>query len=182
MNALPEIAQRAPTSCTDVEIQDFVAMVRAGGEVGGTALDRNVRTAEALLTGRKGGCLVAVAALKTPALSYRKKIQEGSGVELDPVAFPYELGYVFVLPSARGQGFATKLCELALEERTSVGVFATTRVTNAGMANILQKVGFVKQGHAYASSRGKYRLQLFVRQAVKNEPGLRHGSEWHRAT
>lgn len=145
MTPLHEIMQSAPSSYTEVEIQDFVAMVRAGGEVGSTRLEQNVRSAQALLTARKGDCLVAVAALKTPALSYRKNIQTSSRITLDQVAFPFELGYVFVLPSARGQGLATKLCEMALEDRASVGIFATTRVTNAPMANILQKVGFENQ-------------------------------------
>jgi hypothetical protein len=138
MDARHSLLQRLPTCLTEIEIQDFMAMVRAGGEVSGHVLERNARTAESLLTVHKGECLVGVAALKNPLRSYREKIEAKSGITLDPAKFPLELGYVFVLPSACGQGIATELCATALTGRDPLGIFATTRVD--AMAHILRKL------------------------------------------
>jgi GNAT superfamily N-acetyltransferase len=161
MDARYNPLQRLPASLTETEIGDFIAMVRAGGEIGGNVLERNVRAAASLLTVRQGECLVGVAALKNPLPSYRKKIQEKSGVDLDPTKFPLELGYVFVLPSAGGQGIATALCATALGDRDQLGIFATTRVD--AMAHILCKLGFQQAGRSYASTPSKGPLRVFVR-------------------
>jgi GNAT superfamily N-acetyltransferase len=150
---------------SDEEMQEFIAMVQAGGEVAGDALGHRIRNAELLVTARNSDFLIAVAARKEPEPSYRKAIQDKADVKLDPVEFPFELGYVFVQSAARGRGLATKLCEAALAARDSVGIFATTRVGNDPMAKTLRKIGFEACGHTYASGRGKYRLQLYVRRA-----------------
>lgn len=140
-------------------------MVRAGGEVASAVLEQNVRNAESLLTVHRGECLVAVGALKKPIATYRKLIEDKSGVTLDPGNFPFELGYIFVQPTARKQGLATELTRLALNERDHIGIFATVRVANDPMTNILLAGGFKAHGQPYASGRGTYNLQLFLRPA-----------------
>jgi hypothetical protein len=163
MDIQPKLLQRPPNSLSESELRDFIALVRSGGEVSTAILEHNVRTAESLLTAHDAKGLLGVAALKRPALSYRNRIADKSGVRLELELFPLELGYVFITPIARRLGLATKLCDLALKERDGVGVFATTRVANATMARVLQKVGFEARGRSYISGRGKYELQLFLR-------------------
>lgn len=159
-----KVLARDPGDLRETELQDFIALVRAGGEVGGNVLEHNVRNAATLLTVRQGACLVGVAALKNPIWSYRKTITAKSGIEITARDFPFELGYIFVLPSARKKGIATKLCQVAVGARGSVGIFATTRVDNESMTNILRAVGFEQRGRFYTSRRGNFRLQLFLRQ------------------
>jgi len=60
MDSSLKLLQRAPGALIESEIQNFVAMVRAGGEVASTVLEQNVRNAESLLTIHRGDCLVAV--------------------------------------------------------------------------------------------------------------------------
>jgi ribosomal protein S18 acetylase RimI-like enzyme len=163
MDLSHKLLQRAPHALSETEIQDFIALVRAGGEVGNNVLEQNVRNAESLLTIHRGECLAAVGALKRPTSTYRDGIVSKSGVTLNQADFPFELGYIFVLPSARGQGLASKLSRLAMRERDHRGVFATTRVANDHMAHILRTLGFEAQGKPYASGRGKYKLRLFLR-------------------
>jgi len=161
------VVVQSPGAFGEPEIQDFIAMVRAGGEVGDAVLEENVRKAECLVVVRQDSCLVAVAALKNPKASYRKSICTKARVALDAYDFPFELGYIFVLPSARNRGVGLKLCNVALASAKGKGVFATARTNNDGMHVILPKVGFSKEGKRYASARGGHQLQLFLRHAAQ---------------
>jgi len=161
------LVAKPPEAFSESEILDFMALVHAGNEVGNIVLERNVRQAKCLVFGRQASCLVGVAALKNPLNSYRQNLESKAGVALNDMEFPFELGYVFVLPSARLQGLAVKLCQAALPLAEGGGVFATARTNNDGIAVVLEKVGFSKAGHPYRSSRSDYRLQLFVRHATQ---------------
>lgn len=161
------IVAQSPGAFEESEIQDFIAMVRAGEEVGDAVLEENVRKAECLVVARQASCLVAVAALKNPKASYRKKIHAKAGVAIDARDFPFEFGYLFVLPSARNQGIGVKLSEAALSATGGKGVFATARTNNDRMHVILPRVGFSKAGRPYASARGAHQLQLFLRHAAQ---------------
>lgn len=167
MSAQHTLLAQPPQSFAEAEIQDFMAMVRAGGEVGDVVLEENVRKAECLVVVRQASCLVGVAALKNPLDSYRRNIKSKAGVAVDAQDFPFELGYVFVLPSARRQGLAVKLCRAALAPADGKGVFATARTNNDGMIAILPMFAFSKTGRLYGSVRSGHQLQLFVRHAAQ---------------
>jgi GNAT superfamily N-acetyltransferase len=155
-----------PEAFSEAEIQDFLAMVRAGEEVGGAVLEQNVRNAKCLVVARQGSCLVGVAALKNPQASHRQTIKTKAGVAVESQDFAFELGYIFVLPSARRQGLAVKLCRAALAAADGKGVFTTARTNNDGMNAILLMFSFAKAGRPYESERGGYQLQLFIRHAA----------------
>jgi GNAT superfamily N-acetyltransferase len=146
MSGDKSLVARKPRFFSEIELQDFIAMVRAGGEVGDVVLERNVREAECLVFLRRGRCLVGVAALKNPLSSYRTTIKLKSGVAVKPSEFPFELGYVFVLPSARRQGCSVELTRAALSAAGGKGVFATSRTINDGMQATLRKFGFTRTG------------------------------------
>lgn len=167
MNSQKNVSAQPPDFFSEAELQDFIAFVRAGGEVGDSVLENNVRNAKCLVFLRQGDCLSGVAALKNPLLSYRKKIEKRSGKKIEVSEYPFELGYVFVLPSARRNGFSVELTNAALAAAEGKGVFATTRTNNDGMQATFQKFGFVKGGSAYASGKGEHQLQLFLRPAAQ---------------
>jgi GNAT superfamily N-acetyltransferase len=143
-------------------------MVRAGGEVGDAVLDRNIRNAEAIALARQSACLVGIAALKTPLSTYCQRITKKTGVTVNAQTFPFEFGYLFVLPSARRQGLALALCGATLAKANGREIFATTRTDNLGTRTILEKSGFVKAGTPYGSGRGSHKLQLFVRHITRS--------------
>ena len=157
------VVTKPPADFTETEIQDLVALVRAGGEVAETVLEENVKSAKCLVAARRASRLVGVAALKNPKTSYRKSVEGNSGAALSAHEFPFELGYVFVLPSARRGGLGREMCRAALTSADRSGVFATARTDNDGMKRILQDLGFVTSGRPYGSERGDYQLQLFLR-------------------
>jgi hypothetical protein len=155
---------RQPQEFSQAEKQDFISMVRAGGEVEGhRSLETNVQSAACLAMLRKGECLIGVGALKRPKETYRAGVETKTGIKLDPKEFPFEFGYLFILPSARGKGLWHQVWEALSHSQGGSGIFATARLNNDAMQAILPKAGFQAAGNAYLSSRGKYKVQLFLR-------------------
>lgn len=164
----PQIVAKAPAACSDVEIADFVALVLAGGEVAPHGLENRVRSAERIAFLRENGCLLGVAGLKYPSQSHRSKVAELSGVPLPSKEFPFELGWVFIRPSARNRRLSVPLCRPLIEAAVSQGVFATSRTENDGMHRTLCKLGFIPAGAAYKSPRGSHQLQAFLRHSAQH--------------
>jgi GNAT superfamily N-acetyltransferase len=169
-----QIVARVPNDCSPIELDDFMALVLAGGEVSKEGLEGRVRSAASLVFLGLGCCLSGVAALKSPEPHYRKDVSRKSGIELSEADFPYELGWVFVMPHARGRGFSADLTRMALSCAPEAGVFATSRADNAAMHATLAKFGFAEAGRTWPSTRGDYNLKLFIRRAAHNRnPDIR---------
>ena len=173
---MPELIAKSPDECSNIEIGAFIALVRAGGEVSIQGLTERIRGAAALVFARVDGSVVGVAALKQPQASYRRRISSECGAPISATEFPYELGWVYVLPEARGKSYSHLLSHAALAESKGSGVFATSRTDNIAMHRSLAKVGFVSIGNPFVSGRGKHSLQVFVRHAAQPiiPPDLAH--------
>lgn len=154
---------RAPDQCSELEVDSFIRLVSAGGEVADHGLRRRVMAAASLVYAHRDQELVGVAALKKPNPHYRSSVAIRSGVNLPPRLYAYELGWVFVMSAARDNGYGTLLSRRAIESAGNHGVFATSRTDNVPMHNTLAKLGFIQVGRPYASHRGMYFLQLFTR-------------------
>lgn len=109
--------------CTPEERQDFLAFVRAGGEVEPHGLEDRAKLAVSLIFLRKNGCLAGVAALKKPDRNYWEGVFKKARAELTDVNCPLELGWIFVLPSFRNQGCSGRLVEAALRYASTSGVY-----------------------------------------------------------
>jgi hypothetical protein len=160
-----EVTWKVPKDCSDVEIANFVSLVLAGGEVIAHGLEDRVRRAECISFLRYKSCFVGVAGLKRPSQNHRSEVSRWSGVTLLEESYPFELGWVFILPSARGKKLSLPLCTPLVENTGSHGTFATSKTDNLGMHITLQKLGFVSAGAHYKSPHGDHHLQLFVRVA-----------------
>lgn len=166
MNDFIRVVNLEPSACDEKTLADFRALVLAGGEVTSTGLEDRVRSAVRLIFLKVCGCLCGVAALKRPEENYRKKISAQSGIPLPEAEYRFELGWVFVMPSARGRGFSVDLTREALSAAGAAGVFATSRSDNIAMHRALAKFGFEPVGEPYPSDRGDYQLQLFLLHAA----------------
>ena len=163
-----QLVSRKPSDCHDTEISDFMALVLAGGEVTANGLEDRIRCAVSLVFLTIGCCLCGVAALKRPEASHRKRVLSNSGIALPEDQFPFfELGWVFIMPSARGRRFSVDLTRTALFSAGTEGVFSTSRTDNPGMHATLAKFQFVPAGKSWASDRGEHSLQLFLRCATQ---------------
>jgi len=152
-----------PSRYTAAEREQFLVLVHMGGEANATP-DR-IRRAEALAMAWSGGDLIGIAALKRPLDSYREKVARRSGVSLRSSEWPYELGYVFVLPNHRGHGYAKRLVEHAVRAAGRRNVFATVRTNNEPMQATLRRFGFAQAGRDYLSDDAERTLSLWTRRA-----------------
>jgi GNAT superfamily N-acetyltransferase len=163
MQNFVEVVAVEPSACAAKALDEFRALVLAGGEVTAQGLEDRIRSAVKLIFLNVCCCLSGVAALKRPEQGHRKHISEKSRISLLEAEYPFELGWVFVMPSARGRGFSRDLTQAALTAAGTAGVFATSRTDNIAMHKALLKFGFQSAGEPYQSERGDYKLQLFLR-------------------
>lgn len=159
---MPVCETRTPESCSPAELAEFRELAISAGKVQTQGLSELICEARLLAFLRDGGRLIGVAGLKRPRDSYRSKIEAKSGVPLPAATYPYELGWVSVLPDAEG-GKAKLLCEPLLEQISGEGAFSTTGVANEKMRARLGKMGFVEEGDTWKSSQGDETLSLFTR-------------------
>src|SRR5258708_10644364 len=103
------IRVKEPGDCLSTELEEFVALVRAGREVDDTGLDARIRNASKLLFLTEEGGTKGIAALKRPAQRYRESVFQKAQASVAAKDFSLELGWIFVLPSSRGAGLAHKL-------------------------------------------------------------------------
>src|SRR5262245_57784554 len=96
-------AIRVPADCSRAELERFQELVEEGGEVAIEGLRQRICRATVLAFRVDGQDIVGVAGLKCPTRTYRAKLIENSGAQLDARRFPHELGWVYVCPAARGR-------------------------------------------------------------------------------
>lgn len=157
-----ELLAGEPTIFTADQQQEFIDLVRLGGEVSEQTLRTNVPRARFLILLRDGATLLGVAALKLPQNSYRKKFSGRAGVAVAEANYPYELGYVFVAEAARGNGHAGRLVNACIKAESDAGIFATTREDNEAMHRVLDRFGFAKAGKAYRGGNSGEEIRLFL--------------------
>ncbi len=164
---MESIATKKPSECSESELEDFASLILAGGEVTEHGLKARIKKAEALIFLIQDNCLKGIAAVKNPEENYKNGVFQKARATVQGSVFPFELGWVFVLPSSRGVGFSHKLVKAALTATCGQGIFATSRSDNAAMHKVLKAHGFSCHGEAYVSSRGKHKLVLFVSNAAQ---------------
>ena len=147
-----ELKTLSPEQTSKNELDQFIALVTEGGEVT-KGLKSRVMRAHSLTMINHDGKIQAVAALKIPYNSYRKKVFKKSGCQECPETFTYEIGWIYVSPSCRGMKYASHLVSACLEQAGRSPTFATTRTENKSMQHSLKKEGFSICGKPYPSTQ-----------------------------
>ena len=166
MEVMPTTHSADPGECLPREIDDFVALVLAGGEVTPNGLRARVVQAFQVAFLRERGCLIGVGGLKRPSIHHRAEVAAGSNVPIPETDFPFELGWVFIVPSARGRRLSVPLCESLVGAAEGRGIFSTSRQDNAGMHTTLCKLGFVRVGDEWPSQECSGAIALFLKYAA----------------
>ena len=165
-DAVPKVCAAEPSAFSPLEIDDFVALVLAGGEVTPDGLRARVMRAAHIAFLRENDCLLGVGGLKKPSNNHRREIELGAKVTLGAETVPFELGWVFILPSARNRKQSFPLCRALVSATNGMGTFATSRSGNEGMHRTLTKLGFSRVGSEWPSRQNDDNLMLFLKNAV----------------
>jgi hypothetical protein len=163
---VPTVCASEPSAFTLEEIDDFVALVLAGGEVNPNGLKGRVMRAPHIAFLRENHCLLGVGGLKKPSDNHRNDVELGSKTNLSAETVPFELGWVFILPSARNRKLSFPLCRALVSAANGKGIFATSRSNNGGMHRTLEKLGFIRVGSEWPSLQNDGTLALFLKNAV----------------
>ncbi len=164
MNMVIDVTTVTPDELLPDELMSFSEMVKQCDEVAPDFVETNVRNAKALVRAWAEGKLVGVAALKRPQASYRECIGRKAGVAINEDSYPYELGYVCLLPEAQGNKFSHRLVAVAIERaEEGAGIFATTRTDNYPMLATLGNADFKPVGKKYQGRDDTQMIQLLVR-------------------
>jgi len=163
---VPKVCAAEPDAFAPEEMDDFVALVLAGGEVTPQGLKGRVMSAPHIAFLRENNCLLGVGGLKNPSGHHRNEVEMGAKTKLSAEDIPYELGWVFVLPSARNRKLSFPLCRALVSAANGKGIFATSRSNNEGMHRTLQKLGFARVGAEWPSQQNDGNLALFLKNAV----------------
>lgn len=138
------------------EVEAFVKLVSSGGAVNEALVRQGVkRTGARVVFAELDGRTVGVAALKIPLPKYRIGLQ-GAGKANRPIPqkdYPYELGYVSVLPEYGQRGIARRMIKIVLSLSDGKGFFATTSHP-AMRAEILPSFGFQLVGDTWKDKAG----------------------------
>ena len=155
-----EVTIKRPIDCSYSEITSFVDLVKEGGEVSTAGLVDRVRSAQALCF-IQDKAFVAVGAIKKPNVNYKARVFSKAGAKNDN-NYKYELGWLYVTSSARGNGYGAALMKAIKGALPDGGCFATTRKNNTAMHHLLEKFGFKIIGRPYKSENGNYNLTLYA--------------------
>lgn len=159
------LESKPPVAFSSKEVDDFQEAIREGGEVDPRGLRDRLMSARTLVLLRESEKLAAFAALKQPLAAYRTRVSESSGVKVSVADYPFELGWVYVYPFARGKKYSRAVSREAMSESCGKGVFATSRTDNVAMHATLKRLGFAPAGIPYRSRSGDQEIQLFLRPA-----------------
>lgn len=147
---------------------EYIAFVRASGEVNPKTLPDLVESAVALVTLHDGETLIGTAAIKNPFTDHRSGEFRKAKCEDQANAHPIELGWVHVHEDHRGQKHSYTLVEEAMNSVGPSGVYATTK-NDLMRTKVLPKFGFGHTGSDFPSTREPdEKLSLFTRAATKD--------------
>src|SRR5229473_564528 len=131
---MPHIERRRPVECSEEQLASFKRFVLAGGEVRSQGLDKRIRNAEWLTFAfDHSGTLVGIGALKRPVNPYKSNVFRMAGLEGYSKNYLYEIGWIFVSPNSRDQGYCTTIVKEILNLTANESLYATSRADNIPM-------------------------------------------------
>ncbi len=165
---MAEITNKRPSECSDHELDAFEDLVKKGGEVAPAGLRNRIMKAEWLVfVVEEDGTFAAVAALKRPSDSYKRKVFQKARTSENPDDFTFEAGWIFVEEAFRDRKYSRLLLQTVVKLAGAKKVYATTREDNVWMRQSNVRCGLVESGSPYISHEGDYNLVLYTLQSVR---------------
>lgn len=150
---------KSPAECTEAELAAFEAALIERGETASPTLSERIRRADCLaFVAGADGRLCGTGALKSPKPEHCAGVFKRAGAQAPPERFSLELGWLV------GDDKTTARIIAALTARAGERpVFSITRADDAALHASLREHGFRPDGAAYASPRGAYSNQIYLR-------------------
>jgi GNAT superfamily N-acetyltransferase len=161
INQPAELHISAPAQIPEETLYQIADLIASGSEVNMGMVERNLQAAESIAWADVEGQAVGAIVLKHPVPGYKEKVFTAAGVPELARRYQTELGYTYVDPAHRSRGTSVQLGRLMMRNLRG-SVFATTREENTTINKLLTFIGFKQLGEPYTSSRGDYRLFLWV--------------------
>ncbi len=141
---------------------EFERLVTLGSEVNPATLPGLVDRALVLAIAKLNGTIVGVGGIKRPYDTHRQFVFEQAQFAQEAENYIYELGWVYVCESARGQRLSSRLVEALMKSVSTGNAYATSAIDNERMHSALSGVGFTPSGSSYPSTQNNTPIQLFV--------------------
>jgi ribosomal protein S18 acetylase RimI-like enzyme len=155
------IFTKQPSECSEDELAQFEALVLEGGEVTPQGLSERIKKAKNLIFVRDETSCIAIGALKRPNENYKNDVFQKAGVPKLLDGYPFEIGWIYASPSARGKGVGKAILKVIADILEESGCFATTRQDNEVMHHLFEQYSFLRLGNEYPSNNGNYHLILY---------------------
>ncbi len=133
-------------------------LVEAGGAVGTSWTEENLRGAVLVAYAAREGRVVGCTILKRPKEDYRKKIEAATGLDLSGYL---ERGYTAVSEEFRGRGIADALIRGLIRRSSEYSVYVTIRMDNGPALRLTEKNG-MQPAARFRNPRTGRLLGLFV--------------------
>jgi hypothetical protein len=101
----------------------------------------------------------AIGALKIPNRNYRSGVFKKAKSSLNPIDYPFELGWIVSV--TKNSGYGKRITQLLSNYPSNI--YATVREENKIMIKILTQCNYTKSGVPFLSSRGNYNICLYVK-------------------
>lgn len=143
---------------SDIDIDIFKTILIKAGEVSEATFEGLIeKNPKILILGEKENPS-GIGALKIPNKDYKKKVFRLSKSNENSDKYSFELGWIVSLASGNGNKIMKLLS--SFEDK----LYTTVREENNKMIHLIKKYGFQQTGVSYKSSRGNYKLLLFIKQ------------------
>lgn len=147
---------------SEKEIKLFKNILMDAGEVSKASFNGLIEKNPILLFCHDSTNIFGIGALKIPFENHKRSIFNNAKSVNKFNDYQYELGWIVVLEENQGIG---KTITKELSERKNK-IYATVRENNLKMIYILEKLGFSKEGLPYDSTRGNYKLLLYLKDDI----------------
>jgi len=142
-----------------VQIEEFKKVLLDAGEVRAETFDNLIARNPKIMFMNSVENPDGIGALKMPFKDYRREVFAKAESHKNSEDYQYELGWIVSLKKGCGK----QIMECMLADANGA-LYATVRKENEIMIYLLKKYNFIQEGVPYNSTRGDYKLLLFIRE------------------
>ncbi len=155
-----------PGTTPNALLKEFADFVGKCGEVERQNLLGRIKRAKFIAYHFSGDKLVSVGGVKVTNQKHLAASFTKASISDFCESYRYELGWLCTEEKFRRKGFASEIVEKLIDNMPSTNLFAISREENGKVHQLLKNFEFEQKGIPYTSSRGSYKLIIFLRETT----------------